>query len=95
MDLDGFALLRDLGFQVLGVDLAVRQNELFLEAREVALELGDLGAQGQVLEREFLGVANAWESAQAASLFFVYGLLIVCGCIRASQSERGMQRKQR
>lgn len=50
MDLDSFALLGDFGLKVLGVDLAVGEDELFFEAREVALELDDLGSEGQVLK---------------------------------------------
>lgn len=50
MDLDGFALLGDFGLKVLRVDLAVGEDETFFETRKVALELGDLGLEGQVLE---------------------------------------------
>lgn len=50
MNLDAFALLGNFGLKVLGVDLAVGEDEFFFEARKVALKLDDLGSEGQVLE---------------------------------------------
>lgn len=83
MDLDRFAILCDLGLQVLGMDLSMGQDEFLLETLEVTFEFCDFRTKGRVLDVELPGVAETRESTQSSWVVAVLPAVLAAAAISA------------